>query len=222
MNESSLKLPATLPVFPLPTVVFFPGTILPLHIFEPRYKQMLQDAQEAHGIIAMALMMSGWEAEYYDSPEVHSIGCAGRISEVTPLEEGRSNIKLAGIARVLFESFDSESPYRVARVRPLPERVPEEGSEAVTSAKRELVAAYTMLLAQTTGRPPISDLSAATGTPLQPLVNTLCAHLDVPVAMKQELLRIDDVLDRCRAVTRMLKKEGGRQARRTGGGSTVH
>ena len=97
------ELPRIVPVFPLPTVVFFPGTILPLHIFEQRYKKMVQDAQSGTGVIAMALMKQGWEPEYYGSPDVFRIGCAGCIAEVVNLPDGRFNIKLAGVSRVLFE-----------------------------------------------------------------------------------------------------------------------
>jgi hypothetical protein len=193
-----------LPVFPLPSIVFFPGTVLPLHIFEDRYKQMVRDARGGAGIIAMALLREGWEPEYYGSPEVYRIGCAGEMSDIVPLPEGRFNIKLRGLSRVRLVSFEQESPYRIAVVEPLPERAPAEVDPRAQALKRRLVQALAALVAGSQRQAiPVADLGDA---PLPSLVNTLCARLDLPLAVKQELLTMDDLLDRCTALTRLLGK----------------
>ena len=59
-----------MPLFPLPDVVFFPKTLLPLHVYEPRYRTLASDALERDQAICTALLRPGWEADYYGSPEV--------------------------------------------------------------------------------------------------------------------------------------------------------
>jgi len=115
-------LPSTIPVFPLPNVVFFPKTYIPLHIFEPRYRQMVVDAQQGDGIIGMALLKEGWEAHYHGNPPIYPVGCAGRLVTVESLEDGRFNILLYGIGRFLVTREHFDRPYRQAQVEPLPQK----------------------------------------------------------------------------------------------------
>jgi Lon protease-like protein len=178
---------------------------------------MIEDARAGDGIIALALLKPGWEPEYYGSPEVHPIGCAGRLVEVDALPDGRYNVKLAGLSRVRFETFVAETPYRLARIRTLPEEVPEDNGSGVPEARMGLVGAYAMLVSEVTGQP-AHGLEGATTAPFHALVNTLCAYIDLPPAVKQDLLRMDDVLARCRAVTALIEGERRRlqQARQRG------
>ena len=92
-------IPDRLPVFPLPNVVLFPKTYLPLHIFEPRYRQMVADATIGGQCIAMALLKEGWETDYYGNPPIYPIMCVGRLVSVQSLADGRSNILLQGLER---------------------------------------------------------------------------------------------------------------------------
>jgi len=199
-------LPDIVPVFPLPGLVFFPGTILPLHVFEPRYRRMVKDARAGDNLIAMALFKPGWEPEYYGSPEVHPLGCCGRLIEVVELPDGRFNIKLAGVSRTLFLSFVDDSPYRTARIKAIPEHVPPEGDPAVVRAKADLVCAYSGLTSVRTGET-ATGLEGAVSVPLHQLVNTLCAQVDLPAPIMQRLLGLDDLLDRCRAAADALRRQ---------------
>src|SRR5512133_2398532 len=88
-----------LPLFPLPNVVFFPRTRLPLHVFEPRYRQMVADAMAGDERIGMILLESGWESNYYGAPSVHPVGTCGQIESLVALEDGRYNLILNGEAR---------------------------------------------------------------------------------------------------------------------------
>jgi uncharacterized protein len=105
-----------IPLFPLPGVVLFPGTLLPLHIFEPRYRAMVADALAGERTIGMALLKQGWE-EASGAPAIHPIGGAGEIVESDQLPDGRYNIVLEGRFRyrVLREEA-SATPYRTASV----------------------------------------------------------------------------------------------------------
>ncbi len=118
----------TVPVFPLSTIVFFPNTLLPLHIFEQRYRDMIKDAQESEKLIAMALLKPGWEKEYFKNPGIFSIAGIGRIVTSETQADGKSNIVLYGLKRVkIVELFDDKS-YRRAKIELL-ENVSENNNE---------------------------------------------------------------------------------------------
>ncbi|HZZ81753.1 MAG TPA: LON peptidase substrate-binding domain-containing protein, partial [Gemmataceae bacterium] len=102
-------------LFPLPNLVFFPQVMQPLHIFEPRYRQMTADALEGDRFIALVLPRPGWEKEYAGKPEIHSVACLGRILAEHKLDDGRFNILLRGIARIrILEEATTDKLYRVA------------------------------------------------------------------------------------------------------------
>src|SRR5688500_17088074 len=117
-------LPSTIPIFPLPNVVLFPNVFLPLHIFEPRYRQMVSDALGGERMIGMVLLQPGYEADYERSPAVYDVGCVGLITHVERLVDGRFNIVLRGLER--FQIVGEEHPsstvlYRRALIAPLVE-----------------------------------------------------------------------------------------------------
>ncbi len=106
----------TIPLFPLPGVVLLPGTILPLHIFETRYRAMVADALDGNRMIGMAKLKPGWE-DAPESPAVHEVGGAGEIVESERLEDGRYNILLEGRFRYrILEEVPEGTPYRTASV----------------------------------------------------------------------------------------------------------
>src|SRR5712692_4628233 len=87
-------------LFPLPNMVLFPGAMQPLHIFEPRYRQMTADALAGDRLIALVLPSPGWEKEYADRPALHPMACVGRIAGEHRLADGRFNLLLQGMRRV--------------------------------------------------------------------------------------------------------------------------
>ena len=103
-------------LFPLPNTVFYPGIKLPLHIFEPRYRQMVEDASSKGFLIGMVLLKSGWDADYFGRPPVKEIGCAGRIDHCEKLPEGKFNIILEGLSRFRILEESEEKSYRLAEV----------------------------------------------------------------------------------------------------------
>ena len=121
-------------LFPLPEVVLLPGTVLPLHIFEPRYRRMVADALEGDRTIGMAMLKPGWEEEG-ESPRIHSVGGAGEIVESEKLPDGRYNILLEGRFRYrILEEEEAPTPYRVARVEEIA-AVPFPGEEHEARAR---------------------------------------------------------------------------------------
>ncbi|HSN68269.1 MAG TPA: LON peptidase substrate-binding domain-containing protein, partial [Thermoanaerobaculia bacterium] len=103
-------------LFPLPNLVFFPNTRLPLHVFEPRYRQMVSDAIDSGEPIGMVLLRPGWEEAYYRSPPIYGVGTLGVIEQVEPLEDGRYNILLNGQVRYRIVEEAPAVVYRTARV----------------------------------------------------------------------------------------------------------
>jgi len=213
-----LKERGRVPVFPLPNVVFFPNTTLPLHIFEPRYRQMMRDALDSDRLIAVALLKPGWERGYYGNPEVFPVACAGVIEDEAALPDGRFNIRLRGLARVEIVRFVQDTPYRVAEVRVLEERNAGEGP-GLDAEKRRLLAACTSLLQATSGRQAYAPMLES-GVPLDAVVNTLCLNLAMEAETKQGLLAMGDVRERCGALIDILNRQWReialRQAERDG------
>src|SRR3954447_1394833 len=116
-------LPAV-PLFPLPNVVLFPRAVLPLHIFEERYKTMTADALAGDRQIAMALLKPGWEKDYYSRPVIEPVVCVGTIVSHERLPDGKYNFLLQGHSRAIIERetpADPETPYRSADLRLLVE-----------------------------------------------------------------------------------------------------
>jgi Lon protease-like protein len=114
---------SAVPLFPLPNVVLFPRAILPLHIFEERYKAMTADALAGDGQIAMALLRPGWEKSYYGRPTIEPVVCVGKILSSEKLPDGKYNFLLQGQvrARVVREFAAGHLPYRIARLESLDE-----------------------------------------------------------------------------------------------------
>ncbi|MBL8794434.1 MAG: LON peptidase substrate-binding domain-containing protein [Planctomycetia bacterium] len=121
----------TVRLFPLPNVVLFPQVVQPLHIFEPRYRQMTVDALADDRLIAPVLLRPGWDADYEGQPAVQPVLCVGRIVAEQRMPDGRFNLLLRGVSRArIVEELPSDKLYRSARVEltaegptPTPDRV---------------------------------------------------------------------------------------------------
>src|ERR1044071_8501840 len=104
-------------LFPLPNLVLYPHVMQPLHIFEERYREMLEDAIAGDGLIAMAVLKPGWEDDYESRPPVEEFACLGKIVAHHRLEDGRYNVLLMGVQRVrIVKELDPLRSFRQARV----------------------------------------------------------------------------------------------------------
>lgn len=113
--------PATIPLFPLPNVVLFPRAVLPLHIFEDRYKRMTADVLQSHRQVAMALLKGGWEKDYYGRPAIEPVVCVGSILSHERLPDGCYNFLLQGHTRAVIRREVGAFPYRLAELEPMRE-----------------------------------------------------------------------------------------------------
>jgi Lon protease-like protein len=192
-------LPPTIPVFPLPNVVLFPSVFLPLHIFEPRYRRMVDDALSGDRIIGMVLLRAGCERDYDGRPAVYPVGCAGVITHAERLADGRFNIVLRGMEKFRITGEDASRPYRQAHVEPVPEPSADSVRAEMRAARRRLEA---LLVPQPEGQP---DPKVPTSMPDEDLVNALAQYLEFEPVEKQALLERDGVLQRCRSLIELLE-----------------
>jgi len=138
-----------IPIFPLPDVVLFPHTLLPLHIFEPRYRQMVQDCLAGDKRLAMGLLKPGWEKDYYGRPPIHAIAGAGEIIRHEELPDGRFNILLRGTMRIgVTAELPPDLPYRIVRARPLADLYPDAQPDALELRVNRLKVFYLRILAE--------------------------------------------------------------------------
>jgi uncharacterized protein len=193
-------LPPTIPIFPLPNVVLFPNVFLPLHIFEPRYVDLVGDALKGDRLIGMVLLRPGWESDYEGRPPVYAVGTAGLITFSEQHADGRYNIVLRGLEKFRIHGEDHSRRYRVAEIEPLMEE-PSESERAIIRAERRRL--ESLLVPQPTGRgvdpkvpPSMSD---------EDLVNALAQYLDLEAVEKQALLEREGLVARCRSLIDLLE-----------------
>src|SRR5262245_29448557 len=172
-------------VFPLPNVVFFPRTNLPLHIFEPRYCEMVRECSATGMHIGMFLLQPGWEQNYYGNPPCFPIGCAGEITQVQDLPDGKYNIVLRGLHRVQLIEEIQENPFRKAQVEILRDKVDLEGP-SLDSLRTSLAEDLVRKVLPESTLPSISDFTE--------FVNSLATELQLDTDTKYRLLEQDDVL----------------------------
>ena len=141
------KAELTIPVFPLPNVVLLPHTMLPLHIFEPRYKEMFADALEEDRPIGVGQLRPGWETDYYGNPPVFRTIGIGTIAWSRKLEDGRYDIVLEGVRRARILSEAPRGSYREARVELLDDFIPPEAMAEVDEACEALLPVFRRLVA---------------------------------------------------------------------------
>lgn len=192
-----------LPVFPLPRVVFFPHTSLPLHVFEHRYRSMIQWCLDHEWPIAIPRVLPGHEEEQLGSPPVSNIAGVGRIVTQQALPDGRFNVVVEGLARVrLVEEHARRQPWREWRVEAI-EDPPVGGREV-----EDLVVATRQCLAQLRERVPAlrallegPTLKTDDARVLADRLGSLLFHSPV---QRQDLLETTDAVERLKQITARL------------------
>jgi uncharacterized protein len=187
------------PIFPLPEVVFFPETVLPLHVFEPRYRQMVADCLAADGWMAVVMLRAGWEKDYQGRPPVQTIAGVGEIIQAEMLADGRYNILLHGRSRIriLAEEPPEGRLYRVARAVRLEEEGPKADDRTFGARLQELRAAHARLLVALGQSHPdvVGRLTVAGATP-GAAIDRIVSAVVPDAEVRQRLLEAVDVSDR--------------------------
>ncbi len=202
-----------LPIFPLPNVVLFPGVFLPLHIFEPRYREMVADALSADRMIGMVLLRPGWQPQYEGRPAVYPMGCSGVITHVESLPDGRYNIVLRGVERFRILEEDDAKSYRQAIVESVPDLAGTGDDHAALRRQRmkletllapaieRSVSGAGRLETIAGGRDPKIPSTMAD----EDLVNALAQYLDLEPLEKQALLEQQSLRSRAESLVELLE-----------------
>lgn len=179
------------PVFPLPNVVLFPNIMLPLHIFEPRYRQMVRDTMgKERRLIGVALFKGDWKQNYYGNPEIFSVGCAGEMLRTVPLPDGRFNILLQGVREYRVREEIFAKSYREAVVewrQPMPKVFLYKEQRAELARLLETYLDRQEAVHKFTSDPTIDD---------EFFVNFFAFHLDFLPLEKQSLLEAETLEER--------------------------
>ena len=204
MSEQSDKVIGIkrLPIFPLP-LVLMPHELLPLHIFEPKYRELLTDISIFKNLFGVSLFEP--KSEFEDRPSVGSTGCVAEIKESETLEDGRSNILTVGVIRYRIEEFlDDEAPYLVARVEFFEDEPDESESTEVLAKevfalfKRVARAAHKMS-GQRGEFPEIPE------APPEQLSFLVSAAFNLPSEAKYDLLKLTSTRGRLKKVRKILQ-----------------
>lgn len=212
MSQDSFSLNdfrGTTRLFPLPNLVVFPHVVQPLHIFESRYIEMLEDAVADDQLLAMGLLMPGWEGQYEGRPPVDPFVCLGRIMSHAPAKEDRYNVLFAGIARAkIVEELPVRRSYREVELQVLDEVPPSEHSPETPKLYAELAQAFRKHIpAEILAEQHLSDILDKESD-LGVLTDLVSYSLPLELKFRQYLLAETDVLQRTHMLLDHLKGSG--------------
>jgi Lon protease-like protein len=189
----------SIPIFPLPEIVFFPETVLPLHVFEPRYRQMIADCLAGDRWLGVVMLRPGWEKDYPGRPPVHSVAGAGEVIQAEALADGRYNILLDGRSRVriLAEEGPEGRLYRVARVQQVEDRGPSPDDRTFRGRLQELRAAHArLLLALGQSHPDVVGRLTVAGASPGAVIDRIVSAVVPDAEIRQQVLETVDVSER--------------------------
>ena len=192
------------PVFPLSTVVFFPNTLLPLHIFEQRYREMLSDSQADEKIIAMALLKPGWEKNPNDqNPEIFNVAGMGRIVTSETFNDGRSNIVLYGLKRIkILEEINDNKAYRKAKIEILNNHLDDNtNSDSLRKHIDYLISSWNDIVGENNKQRVLVN----TDLPLSSLTDVLASVLIADIFERQKMLEETSVEKRAEKIITFLE-----------------
>ncbi|HEY1791300.1 MAG TPA: LON peptidase substrate-binding domain-containing protein [Opitutaceae bacterium] len=203
--EVEIQVPGEVPAMTLP-IAFFPQALLPLHIFEPRYRRMLRDVLSTNRIFAVACLDAEAAATQARFEPPHRVACIGLVRACQDNENGTSNLLLQGLCRVAVEGIVGEEPYRRIRIRALPS---EPGADPVENARlrQELSRVIRLKLKLAPGGAEgMTDLLKSVEDP-EIFADIAAFNLCDDVPMKQKLLETLDVNRRLLLLLKALRSD---------------
>ena len=181
-------------LFPLPNLVLFPHVMQPLHIFEPRYRDLLEDALGGDRLVTMATLAPGWENDYEGRPPLYPIACLGRITTHHRLEDGTYNVLLLGLRRVrLVRELRPAASFREAEVELCEDYNPPSRAAARAALRRRLHEALLEVLPSLPEAQEQLDQLLGTDVSLGVLTDVISYMLDIDLRDKEALLAQTDV-----------------------------
>ena len=185
-------------VFPLPNLVMFPHVMQALHIFEPRYKAMLEEAIEDDRLIALGVLAPGWEQHYEGRPTLRSTACLCRVATHQRTAEGTYNVLLLGVRRLrLVRELPPKKIFRVVEAELLDDQLPDDvPAEAAGEIQQRLLAAFKRAMPKIPDAYEQLDQLLGTQITLGMLADIVSYTLDLDLEWKMRLLAECDVLKR--------------------------
>jgi Lon protease-like protein len=204
LKNIEITLPETLqvPIFPLNNAVFFPHTLLPLHIFEPQYRQMILEALEGDKLIGIVLLKSEVDARFGEFPDFFTIGSLGVISDFRKTEEGTYEIMLAGLTRFEILEISSSEPYQSARIKILQDPIQENIDEDFLGNR--LMNQLRQLMGDDSEA--MKELDLIENADFDTLINSVCSVLQVSPRHKQSLLEMESLRSRAESLIQLVKR----------------
>ena len=191
-------------LFPLREVVLFPHAVLPLHIFEPRYRQMTEDALADDKLVTMVQLRPHGPGKVLGSPAIAEVACLGQILHHERLPNGRFNFLLLGRKRVrLIREIPSNKLYRLAEAEVLVDREDELPEEP---CRGELIALFRRVFQREREIDPDLGALLETALPLSVLTDIIAHALGLPSEIKQDLLAETDVTRRVSHLRKILEQ----------------
>jgi len=194
------------PIFPLSNVVLFPDAVAPLHIFEPRYRQLMQAALAGDRLIGMVTVRPEHLEEMSGDPPVYAVGCLGFIGEHQRLADGRYNLLLRGTQRFRIReelARESSQLYRSAEVEVLEDRLAD--PQAAEAARAGVIKRLRELAHRSLGEQADAfDPERLAALSLCNFAGGVCQAVGLPPQEKQGMLEADDVGDRLRRLENAL------------------
>ena len=181
-----------IPLFPLPNLVLFPHIVVPLHIFEERYKSMINACIESGEVFGLVLLRTGADEESEET--IHRVGVTARIVEVERLDEGRMNILCEGEQRFRIYRFSQQTPFWKGAVD-LIEDDERNATEALYEQVAELYRSVVDVSAKLSGSQEAELVLPDSSTDLSYMVSYV---LDIEPEDKQKLLEMDSTAERLR------------------------
>ncbi len=194
------------PLFPLPNVILFPKTPLPLYIFEERYRTMVRETLAGNGELVIGLLRGGYEASYAAASVVHEVACLGKIETYEELEDGKYNIVVVGLYRVRIMREVQHSPYRLVEVERLEDTAYDENSSEVMTRQNHLGGLFARFTELATGVKQRA-LELMPQLDFGSLVNMVAMTLNLAIEQKQALLEINEVTQRCDVLIPILQQQ---------------
>jgi uncharacterized protein len=181
-------------LFPLPGLVLFPHVMQPLHIFEPRYKELLEAAVVGDRLIAMATLQPGWEDDYEGRPAIYPVACLGRVSVHHRLPDGGYNLLLLGLRRLrVVRELPPARSYREALAEVWEDESPPQEAAARADLTKRLRAAFVRLLPSLPQAREHIDQLLGTDVSLGVLTDVIGYMVDIDLAEKEALLAENNV-----------------------------
>jgi len=218
LSFSPADFSGTTRLFPLPNLVLFPHVMQPLHVFEPRYRDLLHEALEGDRLITMATLKRGWETDYEGRPPVYPVGCLGKITAHHQLKDGASNLLLFGLCRVrLVRELPPAKTFREAQVEICQDSASAEDAISGPVLQQKLRDAFFHVLPHLPQAHEQLDQVLGGDISLGALADIIGYMLDVGIREKESLLaevnvrrRVEVLLDHLAAIA------AGKQSPRSG------